>query len=760
MSDDLSGFSLIELFRVEAEGQIALLTRHLLALEQGPARPEALEEMMRAAHSLKGAARIVNLSPAVRVAHAMEDCFVAAQKGEVRLESARVDALLRGVDWLAQISNLKESQVESWTAEHEAGLAAYVASLSEAGPVPPARDPVPVEAPPPVSSPPPPEAPAPVAAPVEKTRDEDAASADRVLRVTAEKLNRLLGLAGESLVESRRLDPLNRGLLRLKRAQQALALTLERLRESVGDAADERTAAYLREARAGADACRALLQERIEETDRLDRAATQLSSRLYREAQAVRMRPFSDGATAFPRMVRDLARQLGKEARLVVAGGHTQVDRDVLQQIEAPLTHLLRNAVDHGLESPEARAAAGKPPGGELRLEARHRAGVLIVTVSDDGRGVDLEAVRAAVVRKHLTTPEVAARLSPQETLDFLFLPGFSLKTEVTEISGRGVGLDVVQSMLKALRGVVRVQTRPGRGTTFELHLPVTLSVVRALLVDVAGEPYALPLSAVARVLRVERAQVETAEGRPHFAFEGGRTALVSAREVLELGDAPAGGDSWNVVVLGDKGARHGLVVDDFLGERELVVQPLDPRLGKVEDIAAAAVLEDGAPALILDAEDLRRSMGRITGEAGSGRWSKAKAAGAATPRKRVLVVDDSLTVRELERKLLASRGYDVTVAVDGMEGWNAARTGDFDLVITDVDMPRMDGIELVRLMKADERLKSRPVMIVSYKDREEDRRRGLDAGADYYLTKGSFHDESLLEAVADLIGGAKEGGA
>lgn len=741
MSDDLGDFSLIELFRVEAEGQIALLTRHLLALEQGPARPEVLEEMMRAAHSLKGAARIVNLAPAVRVAHVMEDCFVAAQKGQTKLDGARVDALLQGVDWLAQISKLKEAEVEAWTASHDTQLSAYVASLDAQAPAP-AREAEPA---------------------VEKPREEPAeaaAAADRVLRVTAEKLNRLLGLAGESLVESRRLEPLNRDLQRIKRVQQQLGRTLDRLRDTLGAGVDERAAGYLREARAGAAESRALLQDRIEEIDRLDRAATQLSGRLYREALAVRMRPFADGAAAFPRMVRDLARQLGKEARLALAGEHTQVDRDVLEKIEAPLTHLLRNAVDHGLETTAEREAAGKPACGELRLEARHRAGMLIVTVADDGRGVDLENVRAAIVRKNLTTAEVAATLSPQEVIDFLFLPGFSLKGEVTEISGRGVGLDVVLSMLKALRGTVRVQTKPGAGTTFELHLPVTLSVVRALLVEIAGEPYALPLASVARVLRVDRGQVETAEGRPHFAFEGGRAALVSAREVLELGDTPAGGDSWCVVVLGDKGARQGLVVDKFSGERELVVQPLDPRLGKVEDIAASAVLEDGAPVLILDAEDVRRSMARLTGGGGAGRWSKKKADGADAPRKRVLVVDDSLTVRELERKLLVARGYEVTVAVDGMEGWNAARTGDFDLVITDVDMPRMDGIELVRLMKADERLKSRPVMIVSYKDREEDRRRGLDAGADYYLTKGSFHDESLLDAVADLIGEAKEGGA
>jgi two-component system, chemotaxis family, sensor histidine kinase and response regulator WspE len=736
MSDDLSDFSLIELFRVEAEGQIALLTRHLLALEHAStAAPAVLEEMMRAAHSLKGAARIVNLTPAVDVAHAMEDCLVSAQRGEIVLDADKVDGLLQGVDWLTQISRLNEADVGAWAEAHAADIEAYGISLAKA----------------PVKQ----------AAVVTEVAPKETAAApepmDRVLRVTAEKLNRLLGLAGESLVESRRLEPFNRSLLRLKRVQQELGRSVERLRETLGDNVDDRVGGYLREVQARSAESRALLQDRIEEIDRFDRAATQLSSRLYRETQAVRMRPFADGAAAFPRMVRDLAKQLGKEARLTIAGEHTQVDRDVLEKIEAPLTHLLRNAVDHGLESLEGRVNAGKALCGELRLEARHRAGMLIVTVADDGRGVDLDAVRAAVVRKKLTTAEVAATLSPQETLDFLFLPGFSLKTEVSEISGRGVGLDVVQSMLKALRGTVRIQTQPGKGTTFELHLPVTLSVVRALLVDVAGEPYALPLAAVARVLRVERTQVETAEGRPHFAFDGGRAALVFAREVLELGDAPAGGDAWCVVVIGDKNGRHGLVVDKFLGERELVVQPLDARLGKIEDVAAAAVLEDGTPALILDVEDLRRSMGRLTSEGGAGRWSRAKTAVPAARRQRVLVVDDSLTVRELERKLLLARGYEVAVAVDGMEGWNAARTGDFDLVITDVDMPRMDGIELVKLMKADERLKSRPVMIVSYKDREEDRRRGLDAGADYYLTKGSFHDESLLEAVADLIGPAGE---
>jgi two-component system sensor histidine kinase and response regulator WspE len=257
-------------------------------------------------------------------------------------------------------------------------------------------------------------------------------------------------------------------------------------------------------------------------------------------------------------------------------------------------------------------------------------------------------------------------------------------------------------------------------------------------------------------VLRVARDAVATTEGRAHFELGGARVGLVSARQVLELPEAGATtGAEQAVVVIGEAGALHGLAVDALRGEEELVVRPLDPRLGKVPDIAAAAVLADGSPVLFLDLEDMRRSIERLAAGGRLGRWTREVGSGA-TRRRRVLVVDDSLTVRELERKLLVARGYEVEVAVDGMAGWHAARQGGFDLVITDVDMPRMDGIELTTAIKADARLSATPVMIVSYKDREEDRRRGLEAGADYYLTKGSFQDDSLLEAVADLVGPAE----
>jgi len=363
--------------------------------------------------------------------------------------------------------------------------------------------------------------------------------------------------------------------------------------------------------------------------------------------------------------------------------------------------------------------------------------------------------MRRAVVERNHTKAELAAELSEAELLEFLFLPGFTLSERVTDISGRGVGLDAVQDMVKQVRGSVRVSTQAGHGTRFQLQLPLTLSVVRTLLADVGGEPYAFPLARIVRTSKVAPQQVELLEGRQHIEVGGRRIGLVTAHQILQAGEPQAAGDDLAVVVIGDHGETYGVVVDRFLGERELVVHALDPRLGKIKDISAGALMEDGSPVLIIDVDDMIRSVQKLVA---SGHLSQAQPGHAAADgmkRKRVLVVDDSLTVRELERKLLAQHGYDVEVAVDGMDGWNALRTGHFDLLVTDVDMPRLDGIELVALVKKNPNLKSLPVMIMSYKDRAEDRRRGLEAGADHYLTKGSFHDETLLQAVVDLIGEA-----
>jgi len=768
--EDLSGLSMFDLFRVEAESQCAALTDGLLAIERGETSPSVLETLMRAAHSIKGAARIINIPAGVRVAHAMEDCFVAAQKGTQQISRAEVDRLLKGVDLLAQIAKITETEIPDWEKKRTCEINAFLMSLQsgENAPEPKPEPPPPAPAPTPVAELP---QTRPRPATPEKTtvepeivetkphggtaRGEDA---ERVLRLNAENLNRLLGLAGESLVEARWIRPFADSMNRLKRMQSDLHETLEGLRESRGDqtlpprASEKLTSAVQR-----ATDCRTFLGDRLLELDMFDRRCVQLTHRLYLEALRTRMRPFADGVNRFPRMVRDISRGLGKEVRFEISGENTQVDRDILERLETPLGHLLRNAIDHGCETPDARVAAGKSREGTIRIEARHAAGMLLVTVSDDGAGIDPERVREVVARRKLLPAGMPARLTEAELLQFLFLPGFTMKDAVTEISGRGVGLDVVQNMVRSVRGSIRVHTQPRGGTRFILQLPITLSVLRTLLVEVAGEPYALPLAQIVRTHRLRRDQVETIEGHVSFRFNDESVGLLSAQQVLDCGDVATLPAEINIVILGERKGRYGLVVDKFLGERELVVQPLDARLGKVKDISAAALMEDGSPVLIIDVDDLVRSIEKLIS---SGRLTSVRRDAlmpAERARKHVLVVDDSLTVRELERKLLLARGYTVEVAVDGMDGWNALRAGNFDLVISDVDMPRLDGVELTSMIKKDPQLRTIPVMIVSYKDREEDRMRGLEAGADYYLTKGSFHDETLLRAVADLIGEPEE---
>lgn len=799
--------SMLELFQMEARAQADVLSAGLIALERDPVAADHLEACMRAAHSLKGAARIVDLKVAVPVAHVMEDAFVAAQEGRLRLTPVHIDALLAGVDLLLRIgaSDPAAAQPDPTPADVDAYVARLTALLGDATTLAPPVHLQPDDA---TTAAPTSSSLAPLtdAAPAEPTyagvlqptgstpaqmatavssdlqdaeRAHDAAgggsdasmdrravsaadvsdvdtSGERVLRVTAGTLNRLLGLSSEALVETQWLTPFAGNMLRLKRQHGQVDHLLDTLRLALGErAADPVVATALAEVRRVTSDTQAALTQRLTDIDEFSWRIGNLSQRLYDTALASRMRPLADGVGGLARMVRDLGRELGKPVRLDIVGERTPVDRDILEKLDAPFAHLLRNAIDHGIESPEERRAAGKPAEGVLTLEARHSAGMLIIDIGDDGAGIDVEALRTAVVERQLSTTETAARMSESELLAFLFLPGFSTKKSVTQISGRGVGLDAVHETMRQLRGAVRVEQGRGQGTRFTLEMPLSLSVVRSLLVEIGDEAYALPLGFVNHTLRVPRAEIEQLEGHQHFRFFDRHIGLVSARQLLQYPPNRDIDGDIAVVVIGDAEGLYGVAVDRFLGERTLVVQPLDVRLGKLQDVTAGALLDDGTPALILDVEDMLQSIEKLVTDGRLSQIAPHAQNDSGKRRKRVLVVDDSLTVRELERKLLSNRGYDVAVAVDGIDGWNQLRAESFDLVVSDVDMPRMDGIELVTMIKNDPRLHNLPVMIVSYKDREEDRQRGLNAGADYYLAKGSFHDETLLDAVEDLIGGA-----
>ncbi len=750
---NISDLSMLELFCMEVESQGEVLTKGLLALERSPEDVRDYESLMRAAHSLKGAARIVDRGPIVRIAHAMEDCFIACQKGVLSLSVDQIDSLLRGVDWIHKLAAMQDSELSAFETEGAAELDAFLDSLS--GRIAPTYQ---SQAEPgdttgsienAFASPA-----DPAVAGNLRSVSERSNAGTRSLRVAADTLTRLLGIAGELLIVSRSPKELANGLRLLKRQVTQINSSVDVLRHSVANSAshDAMQAAVLN-AQKAAQSCRTLITKCVDDVDELDQRFGALASGMYREVLGSRMRPFADGVAAHPRMVRDMARNLGKQARLEIAGETTAVDRDILDRMEAPITHLLRNALDHGLEPPDERIACGKQVEGVVRLEANHASGVLVVTVADDGRGIDPELLRARIVAKGLTSAELASAMTENELFEFMFLPGFSMKDLVTEISGRGVGLDVVHSMAASVGGKVRVSSKFGVGTKFTLELPLTLSVVRALIADVSGEAYAFPLSRIVSVVNVPKAGVGTLDRHQYFTWEGEQVGLISAQQVFGGMATRMDTDACPVILLGDGDRHFGLVVDGFDGEQELVVLTLDPGLGKIKDISAGAILPDRSPALIVDVDDVIRSIEKLVLGGHVTEVGRSAAAAKEMRRKRALVVDDSLTVRELERKLLSGRGYLVDIAVDGMDGWNVVRSGQYDIVVTDVDMPRLDGIELVKLIKNDSKLRQLPVIIVSYKDRDEDRRRGLEAGADYYLTKASFHDETLLRAVVDLIG-------
>ncbi len=795
MSKDIEGRhtpaedDMLELFQTEVETHAVTLNEGLLALENDPSDFAAIESLMRAAHSIKGGARIVDLDTAVRIAHTLEDCFVTIQRKRMPLSPEHIDVLLKSVDALIQVAEAGEAAVGD--SPRIDRLIAAITAVTAPDTNPETDSAAPESAVNPIFERSEPAAranPAPAGdtadagdltgngdAAVEPDGPDDAKAAKkpdesdlveapirdrssekgRMVRVTAGKIERLMGLAGEVVVAARGLPLFQDELMALKRGHSEMARTLEELQRLISrENGDERLQELTLQSREKLKGCTRLLNEQVNTLDMYTSMSARLSDRLYHEVVGVRMCPFADGIRGYPRLVRDLARELGKKARLQVFGESTDVDRDILEKLDAPLNHLLRNAVDHGIESPAQRSAAGKPETGVIRLEAVHRAGMLMITVSDDGRGIHPEDLRQRIQDQRMAQPDILGRLSEAELMEFLFLPGFSTADEITEISGRGVGLDVVHSAVHEVGGLVRTLSDPGRGLTFQLELPLTLSVIRTFLVEIAEEPYAFPLARIDRCLKLGEADIDIVEDRQYFRLDDQNIALVDIHEVLDLQKPAAAREVFNVVVISDRNHAYGLVVDRFLGESELVVRPLDPRLGKIPDINAAATMMDGSPVLIFDVEDLVHSIGkRLSGQRRLGKLSAGEAPESAPPSRRILVVEDSFIVREKERKLLENRGYEVDTAVDGMDGWNHLRTESYDMVVTDIDMPRMNGFQLIRNIKAHTELKFLPVIVVSYKASEEDRLQGLRCGADYYLTKTDFNDHKLIEAVADLIG-------
>lgn len=748
---------LIDLFCVELEAQAKILYQGLIEIEKKQKDEKLLESLMRAAHSVKGAARVVNILPIVRLAHLMEDCFEISRKEQKEIPVERVDQLLKSIDFLVSLSKVNVKEIAEWLNQQ----ASLVESLMEMLGKPP-------EYRPPSTSQTvnlPPKEPESQGLTKVQAKDLELEKKEKksekkfekspTLRISAENLTRLMGLAGESLVESHLLDPfadhLQEFKIQLNDIEKCVGFFKKNIKEKD---LSEIAKHYLTTFHRQINLLFNQLNQCIMKFDDYIRRHVHLSDQLYQEVITSRMRNFADGVEGLPRVVRDLGRELGKQVKLEISGESTLVDREILELLESPLNHLLRNAIDHGIEFPEERLAAGKSAEGTIKIDAHHYRGRLAINVSDDGKGVDLESLRNKIVEKNLVSTEMSKQLSESELIEFLFLPGFSTSGKLTEISGRGIGLNVVKDTLHKLGGSIRVHSSLGKGISFHLQLPLTLSVIRALIVEISNNFYAFPLVHIDHALHIASNQIQEEDDQIFFDNGEEKISIVHAWKILELEDPQHSSDQLSVVILSEQLKSFGVIVDRFVGEKELVIQECDRQLRKIPNISSGAVMEDGALVLIIDVEDIIQSIAHFISKGSL--MDSFKDALSHPLRKKILVVDDSSTVREVESQLLSKQGYDVETAVNGVDGWNALRTKTYDMVITDIDMPRMNGIELLKAIKNDPHLQQIPVMIVSYKEGEEEKRKGLEAGAANYLTKSSFPDGTFIKAVKKILGGTE----
>lgn len=727
--------SMLSIAMADLETQCQALNDGLLHLESS-GNPEAdIKVLMRAAHSVKGVARMIGLDMMVEVAHAMEDFFVQMRDDRATPNGAQIDLLLECNDLIAEACHLDSAGLNSWCALHQSHFSAFLASLKSG---------------------------------LRKQGDQDGSDArkiaggrsmfreeskrgggdERAIRISADRLTRMIGLSAEAMVETNRFRAITETMGEVRRnVQDSLSqIARERARQNGGENTEK--GGLLSGLRRDLTGLMADVDRSAEQLESHTRRFSLLLESMHRESMGCRMRPFGDILRGFPRLVRDLARQLGKRIEFKVEGGSTGVDREVLQKIEAPLNHIIRNACDHGVETPIERTKVGKPGGAEIVVSARHQAGLLLIEVGEDGAGIDVEKIRTRVLDRGLASAETASSLSQDELLEFLFLPGFSTASAVTEVSGRGVGLDVVMEMIVDVGGSVSISTEMGKGTTFHLRLPITRSIIQGLVVSVAGELYALPLESLSGVVRVGRDELQAGERGEAFVSDGHSVALIDAGQLLGLDPVGERNGHVDVVLFGSGEDKIGLKVESLVGEEDLVVRPIKAELGKLPNVSVAALNSEGEPVLVLDADDLQQSARRMQ----EGQLA-ADGDDAADPDAPViLVVDDSSTIRATQQRILLDAGYRVEVAVDGMDGWNALLLGDFDLVISDVDMPRMTGMELVARIREQSRWRKLPLVIVSYRDRDEDQAKALEAGANRFISKNSIQEGGFLDAIAELL--------
>jgi two-component system chemotaxis sensor kinase CheA len=803
---DRSAF--ISKFQEEAQDLLQRLNEGVITLESTPDDRPLIDQLMRDAHTIKGSSRMVGLIEISDVAHWLEDIMVKVRERELAYTPDMTDTFFEALDAIVYLTDNAGVNVDG--AIDLMGVKSRLAAL--AGESPEAA--VAVEAPEPVAQKPvraPRKKPAVVvpAEPVEAlaAHDEQLGEADAHDAHDADDDDEAGIGNGSTLVHSQGSvslevdDALSGGHARTvqrdgelkSKAQQTIRIRTHQVDEllnvisevviaqikteqrthdirGIQVHANDAWQAWVRVKSALAsmgslelveamsddiNSLDAMLSESRREVSTFIKQYADDSSRtsvvvadLQELGMGLRMLPANTIFQAFPRAVRDLAKQFHKDIELTIEGGATELDKKVLEEINDPLVHIMRNAVDHGIEDPATRIAAGKPATGTITLAARQEGDRIVIEISDDGAGIDPDIIRESAVRKGYITEAEAKSISDREAQYMIFEAGFSTAAIITEISGRGVGMDVVREfVVEKLKGSLDLSSKPGQGTTFRLTIPLTLAIIRALLLRVGEQVYALPTGSIDETLRVDPAEIIKVEGREVIRRQRRTIPLVRLSDILGVPADPPG-MKVPIATIGYSGHRMGFMVDAFVGEQQIVIKTLGTHLVKVDNVAGVTILGAGEVVPILNVPDLMNNARTRSGQR-VGRVERVERQGA----RKILICEDSFTTRELERSIFEAAGYDVETANDGAQGLKKLKEGlQVDAVVTDVQMPNMTGFELTRAIKSDPALEATPVIIVTSLERDEEKAEGVEAGADAYITKSVFNQDTLLDTVERLI--------
>ncbi len=751
-----------EAFNVEAAERIASMSSSLLELEKATDRESqepVLEVVFREAHSLKGAARSVNLGRIERLCQAMESVFSAVRREDISLSRELFDLLH---DCLAAIEVFQaDIEIES-TPAYEEKIEGLVARLDHFRTESPGKkggstgeqrvvtEDVPLKTPP-------------IEEPEEKT-SEPMASRPRssdTIRISASKLDAIL-LQTEEMITLKLMS--NQYVMTLQEISGAFEdwdrrwkkvepvlrklSAMEKENGAMVDLLD--FAGYNQEWAKSLDRQVATLAGRMEQGNRL---LGMMVDDLLDDMKTMAMLPFSTLLDLFPRMVREISRDQGKQVDLILSGGEIEIDRRILEEMKDPLIHIFRNSIDHGIELPEMRKKSGKREKGTITVVVSQIEGSKIdLVISDDGNGIDLLRVKEKAVSLGMASAADLDKMEDEKVLSLILRSGVSTSPIITELSGRGLGLAIVAEKVEKLGGQLAIRNDPGKGTIFKIKLPVTVATFRGILIRVGERLFVLPSVHVERTLRVHRDEVKTVENMATIPMDGRAVSLVYLAHLLDIeknNRLEENPPYITVAVLGSGEKRIAFAVDEVMGEQEVLVKSLGKQLISVANIAGATILGSGKVVPVLNVHDLLKAPVEMSGSVRAG---MADMAGQETEKKSILVVEDSITSRMLLKNILEGAGYVVTTAVDGQEAFTTLKTEMFDLVVSDVEMPRMDGFQLTANIRKEKTLEDLPVVLVTSLESREDREKGIDAGANAYIIKGGFDQNNLLDVIEKLL--------